>query len=129
MDENMNYKFQTIAAATYRIHWALETKFKLMVSQLRPSLVIYLIPIGLSQMQKTRRRSYEFYVLFIYLFIYLKTLKLWHFYRLTFNLFHSIIVDGKKEFFKKLWLVLKQGILSEFLSGQFVFLAWIKSNK
>ena len=46
----------------------------------------------------------------------LRTLKLSHFRRLTSNLFHSIIVDGKKEFLKKLCLVLKQGILSEVLS-------------
>ena len=29
----------------------------------------------------------------------------------TASLFHSIIVDGKKEFFKKVCLVLKTGIL------------------
>ena len=60
---------------------------------------------------------------------FLKTLKLSHFRRLTSNLFHSIIVDGKKEFLKKLCLVLKQGILSEVLSEQCVFLAGIKLNK
>ena len=31
------------------------------------------------------------------------------------KLFHSIKVDGKKEFLKKLCLVLKQGMLSTFL--------------
>ena len=35
---------------------------------LRPSLVIYLIPIGLWQIHKTKRRSYEF--CFVYLFIW-----------------------------------------------------------
>ena len=53
------------------------------------------------------------------------TLKLLHFRRLTSNLFHSVIVDGKKEFLKNLCLLLKQGILSEFL-GECVILAGIK---
>ena len=45
----------------------------------------------------------------------LKTLMLLHFRRPTSNLFDSIMVDGKK-CLKKLCLVLKQGILSQFLS-------------
>ena len=44
---------------------------------------------------------------------FVKKLKLSHCRRLTSNLLHLIVVDGKKEFLKKLCLVLKQGILSE----------------
>ena len=43
---------------------------------------------------------------------FLNTLKLLHFSKLIFNLSHPIIVDGKKEYLKKLCLVLNQGILS-----------------
>ena len=35
--------------------------------------------------------------------------------RLISNLFHSMIVSGKKEFFKKLCFVLKKGKLETFL--------------
>ena len=40
------------------------------------------------------------------------------------KLFHSMIVEGKKEFLKKLCLILKQGMLSTFL----VAYAWVFSG-
>ena len=40
-------------------------------------------------------------------FFFLKNLKVSHFRRQTSSLFHSIVVDGKKEFLKKLYLVLR----------------------
>ena len=45
----------------------------------------------------------------------LKSDKLSTFLRPGYNLFHSMIVDGKREFFKKLWFFLKRRIFSAFL--------------
>ena len=45
----------------------------------------------------------------------LKSTKLREFRRVGSKLLHSIIVEGKKEFLKKLCLFLKQGMLSTFL--------------
>ena len=61
--------------------------------------------------------------------LFLKTFKLSHFRRLPSNLFHLIIVDIKKEFLKKLCLVLKQGVLSESLSERSMFLAGTELSK
>ena len=47
--------------------------------------------------------------------LFLKSTKRFEFRRLGSKLFHSMIVKGKKEFLKKLCLILKQGILSTFL--------------
>ena len=47
--------------------------------------------------------------------LFLKILKLLEFLILRSNLFHSIIVDGKKEFLEKVCLVLKKGILCIFV--------------
>ena len=45
----------------------------------------------------------------------LKSTNLFEFRRVGSKLFHSVIVEGKKEFLKKLYLILKQGMLSRFL--------------
>lgn len=46
----------------------------------------------------------------------LNWLQLSHFQRLKANLFHSIIIAGKKKkFLKKFWFVLKYGMLPDFL--------------
>ena len=65
---------------------------------LRPSriLVIHLIPIRLCQLWKDLEGCMSFRISF------LKILNPSHFRRLTSNLFHSIIVHGKKKFLKKL---------------------------
>ena len=47
--------------------------------------------------------------------LFLKSTKLREFRRVGSKLLHSIIVEGKKEFLKKLCLFLKQGMLSTFL--------------
>ena len=44
----------------------------------------------------------------------LKSTNLFEFRRVGSKLFHSMIVEGKKEFLKKLYLILKQGMLSAF---------------
>ena len=45
----------------------------------------------------------------------LKSDKLSAFLRPGSNLFHSMIVDGKNEFLKKLWFVLRRRMFSAFL--------------
>ena len=45
----------------------------------------------------------------------MKSTKLFEFQRVGSKLFHSMIVEGKKEFLKKLCLILKQEMLSTFL--------------
>ena len=45
----------------------------------------------------------------------LKTDKLSTFLRPASNLLHSIIADGKSDFLKKLWLILRRGMFSGFL--------------
>ena len=47
----------------------------------------------------------------------LKYDKLSAFLRPGSNLFHSMIVDGKNEFLKKLWFALRRGIFSGFSLG------------
>ena len=56
--------------------------------------------------------------------LFLKTTKLFKFRRVGSKFFHSLIVEGKKEFLKKLCLMLKKGILSTFL----VAYAWFFSG-
>ena len=48
--------------------------------------------------------------------------KLFEFRGVGSKLFHSVIVEGKKMFLKKLYLILKQGMLSTFL------VAWVFSD-
>ena len=48
--------------------------------------------------------------------IFLKMLKLLQFLMLLSSSFHSMVVDGKKDVFKKVCLVLKKGILSVLLA-------------
>ena len=59
----------------------------------------------------------------------LKTDKLSAFLRPGSNLFHSMIVDGKNKFFKKLWFVLKRGMFGAFCVGYNVHLAGIKLKR
>ena len=54
----------------------------------------------------------------------MKSTKLFEFRRVGSKLFHSMIVEGKKEFLKKLCLILKQGMLSTFL----VAYTWVFSG-
>ena len=54
----------------------------------------------------------------------MKTTKLFEFRREGSKLFHLMIVEGKKEFLKKLCLILKQGMLSTFV----VAYAWAFSG-
>ena len=56
--------------------------------------------------------------------MFLKSAKLFEFLSVRSELFHSMIVEGKKEFLKKLCLILKQGMLSTFL----VAYAWVFSG-
>ena len=50
-----------------------------------------------------------------FMILSLKSTNLFEFQRVGSKLFHSIIVEEKKEFLKKLCLFLKQGMLSTFL--------------
>ena len=59
----------------------------------------------------------------------LKYDKLSAFLRPGSNLFHSMIVDGKNEFLKKLWFVLRRGMFSVFLVGCNVGLTGIKLKR
>ena len=59
----------------------------------------------------------------------LKSDKLSAFLRPGSNLFHSMIVDGKNEFLKKLWFVLRSGMFSAFLVWYNVGLAGIKIKR
>ena len=43
--------------------------------------------------------------------------------------FHSMIVDGKNEFLKKLWFALRRGMFSGFLVGYNVGLTGIKLKR
>ena len=47
--------------------------------------------------------------------LFLETAKLFEFRKVESKMFHSVIVEGRKEFLKKLCLILKQGMLSTFL--------------
>ena len=74
------------------------------------SLVSNLIPLGLWQLKRLSDGLINFRILF------LRILKLLEFLMLWSNLFHSIIVDRKKEFFsKKVCLVLQKEMLCIFL--------------
>ena len=88
---------------------------------LRPrcSLVRDLIPLQLWQLNTLFADGLiNFYKFF------LKTLRLVALPRLGSNLFHSITVDGKKEFLKKLCLVWKRVILSASLVLKLEFFCW-----
>ena len=75
------------------------------------SLVINLIPLGLWQLKRLLADG-----LINFRILFLKILKLLEFLMLWSNLFHSIIVDRKKEFFsKKVCLVLQKEMLCIFL--------------
>ena len=59
----------------------------------------------------------------------LKTEILLEFLRLGSKLFHSIIADGKKEFFKKLCFVLTRGILPTVLVAYGVLLTGMRLKR
>ena len=59
----------------------------------------------------------------------LKSDKLSAFLRPESSLFHSMIVDGKNEFLKKLWFALRRGMFSAFLVGYNVGLTGIKLKR
>ena len=59
----------------------------------------------------------------------LKSGKLTAFLRPGSNLFYSMIVDGKNEFLKELWFVLRRGMFSAFLVGYNVRLTGIKLKR
>ena len=80
------------------------------------SRVIGLIPLWLLQLKTLLGEG-----LINFKILFLKSIKLFEFRRVGSRLFHSMIVEGKKEFLKKLCLVLKQGIFSTFL----VAYAWV----
>ena len=83
------------------------------------SRVISLIPLRLSQLKKLLGEG-----LINFRILFLKTIKLFEIKRVGSKLFHSMIVEGKKEFFKKLYSILKQGTLLRFL----VAYAWVFSG-
>ena len=62
--------------------------------------------------------------------VFLKTTKLLEFPKVGFKLFYSVIVEGKKEFLKKLCLVLIKGMVSTFLVayGRFFFCLATKND-
>ena len=80
------------------------------------SRVIRLIPLWLLQLKALVGEG-----LINFRILFLKSIKLIEFLRVGSRLFHSMIVEGKKEFLKKLSLVLKQGMFSTFL----VAYAWV----
>ena len=59
----------------------------------------------------------------------LKSNKLSAFLRPGSNLFYSMIVDGKNEFSKKLWFVLRSEMCSAFLVGYNIGLTGIKLKR
>ena len=100
-----------------RTRWGFRLSWKLCLNLcsrewLRPrrSFVRYLIPLQLWQLKTLFGDGLINFNKF-----FLKTLRLAALRRLGSNLFHSITVDGKKEFLKKLYLVWKRVILSVFL--------------
>ena len=76
----------------------------------RRSLVRYLISLQLWQLNTLFRDSLISFNKF-----FLKTLRVAVLRKLGTNLFHSITLDGKKDFLKKLYLVWRRVILSVFL--------------
>ena len=56
--------------------------------------------------------------------LFTETTKSFEFRRVGPKLFHSMIVEGKKEFLKRFCLILNQGMLSTF----FVVYAWVFSS-
>ena len=74
------------------------------------NLVISLIPFWLLQLKTLFEEG-----LINVMKLFLKPTKLFKFWRVGSKLFHSIIVEGKKKFLKKLCLILKLGMLSTFL--------------
>ena len=83
------------------------------------SRVISLIPLGLLQLKTLLGEG-----LINFRILFLKSTKLFEFRGVGSKLFYSIIVEGKKEFLKKLCLILKQGMLSTFL----IAYAWVFSG-
>ena len=59
----------------------------------------------------------------------LKSNKLSAFLRPGYNLFHSMIVDGKSKFLKKLWFLFRREKFGTFLVGFNVGLTGIKLKK
>ena len=124
-------KWITDSTSLPQLHTGLIDSWKLCLNLcscklLNPSriLLLCLIPIGLWQWWKELEESHLNFII-----SFLKTSKLSHFRRPTFNLFHLIIVVGnKKKYLKKLCFVLKREI-SEFLSESCMFLAGIKLKK
>ena len=74
------------------------------------SRVISLIPLWLLQLKTLLGEG-----LINFRILLLKSSKLFEFRRVGSKLFHSMIVEWKKEFLKKFCLILKQGMLSTFL--------------
>ena len=69
--------------------------------------MINLIPLLLLQLKTLLEEG-----LINFRILFLKTTKLFEFQRVGSELFHSTIVEGKREFLKKLCLILKKGMLS-----------------
>ena len=78
--------------------------------------VISLIPLLLLQLRTSLRESLRNVRI-----LFLKLTKLFVFRRVGYKLLHSINVEEKKEFLKKLYLILKQWMLSTFS----VIYAWV----
>ena len=74
------------------------------------SLVINLVPLAFWQLKRLLADG-----LINFTILFPKLLKLLEFLMLWLILFHSVTVDGKKQFLEKVCLVLKQGILCIFL--------------
>ena len=74
------------------------------------SRVVSLIPLQLLQLKALLGEG-----LINFRILFLKSKKLFEFRRAGSKLFYSMIVEGKKEFLKKLLLILKQVMLSNFL--------------
>ena len=61
--------------------------------------------------------------------LFLKSTKLFEFPRVGSKLLHSMIVEGKQEFLKKLCLILKQGMLLTFLVAYQCVFSGISSKR
>ena len=83
-----------------------------------------LIPLGLRQLKRLLGDG-----LIKFRILFLKILKLLEFLMLWSSLFRYIIVDEKKQFLKKVCLVLKKGILCIFLVTQLDLLEGISLKR
>ena len=83
------------------------------------SCVVSLIPLWLSQLKSLLGEG-----LINFKILFLKTTTFFEFHRVGSKLFHSIIVEAREEFLKKLHLILEQGILLTFL----VVYSWVFSG-